>query len=134
MNRDYTLQDWLPKVKPNNIKSVGSHPQLRAVRSFQWMVHWWLLAHIGWLFSGLHDSVTNLNGKNKNKSDAHVQHQIQLISQMHLEFCARHCFMKKSESDKSHVKMPKFMFNTIASYMHFWVPLALLASRFRKSG
>jgi hypothetical protein len=40
---------------------------------------------------------------------------------MHLELCARHCFLKKSQSDKCHVKMPKLC-STQLQVMHFLSP------------
>ncbi len=77
-------------------------------------VHWLVLAHIGWLFSGVHDSVTNLMGEEQ--SDAHVQqHQIHIITQMHLELCARHCFNEKVGVRQVPCEDAKAMFNTIAS-------------------
>lgn len=115
------------KVKETQQTSshLVSHPQLRAVRSFQ-MNEWctgdsWLI--LAGCFLESMDSVTNLMGRTK-VIDAHVQqqHQIHLIStKMHLELCARHCFLKKSQSDKCHVKMPKLC-STQLQVMHFLSP------------
>jgi hypothetical protein len=111
---NYTPQDWLPRWNPTSSQWVPIH-NWELWEASNEMVHWSLLAHIGWLFSGVHDSVTNLMG-GKNKVMLMYSTKSIWSHKLHLELCARHCFLKKSRSDKTHVKMPKLCSTQLQSY------------------